>query len=190
MNRLRSTSQKYRFQHQWVLDKKLSFCKKTGLNWLVYVEGRGMFCLLCRKHDVTNLQNKSKKFNTEPAVRFKRKSVEENSTSQEHKAAVSTELLSHVSVFQKEFEEREKSKEDVYFNAFLALYWIAKEEIANTKFNSLLEVVEKMGLSNMKFFEHHSGGSVREMFILMREMVKSEVVKKAQQAGSIGPFDR
>ena len=93
-----------------------------------------MFSLLCRKHDVTNLQNKSKKFNTEPAVRFKRKSVEEHSTSQQHKAAVSAELLSRVSVFQKEFEEREKSKEDVYFNAFLALYWIAKEEIANTKF--------------------------------------------------------
>lgn len=145
-----------------------------------------MFCLLCRKHDVTNLQNKSKKFNTEPAVRFKRKSVEEHSASQQHKAAVSAELLSRVSVFQKEFEEREKSKEDVYFNAFLALYWIAKEEIANTKFTSLLEVVEKMGLSNMKFFEHRSGGSVREMFILMGEMVKSEVVKKAQQAGSIG----
>ena len=54
-------------------------------------------------------------------------------------------LLSRVSVFQKEFEEREKSKEDVYFNVFLALYWIAKEEIANTKFTSLLEVVEKMG---------------------------------------------
>ena len=34
----------------------------------------------------------------------------------------------------------------------------------------------------MKFFEHRSGGSVREMFILMGEMVKSEVVKKAQQA--------
>ena len=146
MNRLRATSQKDRFQHQWILDKKLSFCKKTGLNWLVYIEGRGMFCLLCRKHDATNLQNKSKKFNTEPAVRFKRKSVEEHSTSQQHKAAVTAELLSRVSVFQREFEEREKSKEDVYFNVFLALYWIAKEEIVNTKFTSLLEVVEKMGL--------------------------------------------
>lgn len=38
----------------------------------------------------------------------------------------------------------------------------------------------------MKFFEHRSGGSVREMFILMGEMVKSEVVKKAQQASFMG----
>ena len=65
---------------------------------------------------------------------------------------MNTELLSRVSVFQKEFEEREKSKEDVYFNAFLALYWIAKEEIAKRKFTSLLELVEKMELTNLKFF--------------------------------------
>lgn len=95
-----------------------------------------MFCLLCRKHDATNLQNKSKKFNTEPAARFKCKSIEEHLTSQQQKAAISAEHLSCISVFPKEFEEREKSKEDVYFNAFLALYWIAKEEIVNRKFTS------------------------------------------------------
>ena len=149
---MRAASQKDRFQYQWIFDKELSFCEKTGFNWLVYEEGRGMFCILCRKHDVSNLQNKSKKFNSEPAVRFKRKSVEEHSTSQQQKATVNVELLSRVSVFQKEFEEREKSKEDVYFNAFLALYWIAKEEIANRKFTSLLELVEKMELTNLKFF--------------------------------------
>ena len=99
---------------------------------------------------------------------------------------MNAEQLSCVSVFQKEFEEREKSKKDVYFNAFLALDWKAKVEIANTKFTSLLELVEKMGLTNLRFFEHRSGGSVREMFILMGEMVESEVVKKAQQASYVG----
>ena len=91
---------------------------------------------------------------------------------------MNAEQLSCVSVFQREFEERGKSKEDVYFNAFLALDWIAKEEIANTKFTSLLELEEKMGLTNLRFFEDRSGGSVREMFILMGEMVESEVVKR------------
>ena len=83
-------------------------------------------------------------------------------------------------------EKRKKSKEDVYFNAFLALYWVAKEETTNTKFTSLLQVAEKMGLSNMKFFEHRSGGSVREMFILMAGMVKSKVAKNAQQTSFMG----
>lgn len=43
-----------------------------------------------------------------------------------------------------------------------------------------------MGLSNLKFFQHRSGGSVREMFILMGNVVKSEVLKKAQQASFFG----
>jgi len=57
-----------------------------------------MFCLLCRKHDAVNLQ-KSRKFNSEAAIRYKRKAVQEHSTSQQHRAAVNAELQSRVSVF-------------------------------------------------------------------------------------------
>ena len=78
-----------------------------------------MFCLLCRKHDATNLQNKSKKFNTEHAVRFKRKSIEEHSASQQHKEAVSAELLSSVSVFQREFEEKSQRKMYISMDSWL-----------------------------------------------------------------------
>lgn len=53
--------------------ENMTFCSKTGYNWLLYEEGPGMFCLLCRKHNVANTKNKSKKFNMEPAVRFKKK---------------------------------------------------------------------------------------------------------------------
>lgn len=52
----------------------------------------------------------------------------------------------------------------------------AKEEIAN--FTSLLELVEKMRLSHLKNFQHHSGGSAKEMFTLLGEMVKSELEKR------------
>jgi len=71
INRLQAVSEKDRFQHQWILDEKLSHCSKTGINWLVYKEGSGMFCILCRKHDVANVENRSKKFNNEPAVCLK-----------------------------------------------------------------------------------------------------------------------
>ena len=39
-----------RFVHGWLVDKSISFCKTTGLYWLVYEEGQGMYCFLCRKH--------------------------------------------------------------------------------------------------------------------------------------------
>ena len=55
-----------RFQHQWIMDDDLTYSSNTGVNWLIYQEGWGMFCLLCRKHGTTNYQNKSKKYNVEP----------------------------------------------------------------------------------------------------------------------------
>ena len=86
-----------------------------------------MFCLYYRKHGTTNYQKKSKKYNLEPAVRFKRKAVEDA-------AAVTAELLSRVSTFAEELRKIATTKDEVYHNTFLAMYWLAKEEIANTKF--------------------------------------------------------
>ena len=71
-----------------------------------------MKCFVFCVESMMYAKQKGKKFNSEPAVRFKHKSIEEHCTSQQHKAVF----------FQKEFEEREKSKEDVYFNALLNLY--------------------------------------------------------------------
>ena len=39
-----------RFQHQWIMDDDLTYSSNTGVNWLIYQEGQGMFCLFCRKH--------------------------------------------------------------------------------------------------------------------------------------------
>ena len=95
-----------RFQHQWVMDDNLTYSSSTGVNWLIYQEGQGMFCLLCGKHGTTNYQNKSKKYNLEPAVRFKQKAVEDRANSQQHAAAVTAELLSRVSSFEEEVSEK------------------------------------------------------------------------------------
>ena len=55
-----------RFQHQWISDTTLSYCEKTSYHWLLFQDGKGMFCIIYRKHDTINPQNKSKKFNTGP----------------------------------------------------------------------------------------------------------------------------
>ena len=101
-----------RLHHHWI-NENMTFCSKTGYNWLLYEEGQGMFCLLCRKHNVVNTKNKSKKFNMEPAVRFKKKAVEEHANSQQHSAAITTELLSRVSTFNEEIERKENTRDEV-----------------------------------------------------------------------------
>ena len=129
-----------KFQHHWISDESLIFCKKTGINWLIYLEGDGMFCLLCRKQNCSNSQNKSKKFNLESSVRYKRKAVEDHANCLQHKNAVMAELQSRSSYFQKQLDRREAVKDSVYYNALLTMYWLAKEEVANKKLVSLSRV--------------------------------------------------
>jgi len=53
----RLSSKKNKFQHEWLFDANV-FCEKTGLRWLVFVEGEGMYCLICKKYKSTNQQIK------------------------------------------------------------------------------------------------------------------------------------
>ena len=165
-----------RFQYQWKMEDDLTYSSNTGVNWLIYQEGQGMFCLLCRKHGTLNNQNKSKKYNLEPAVRFKWKTVEDHANSQQHAAAITAELLSRVSTFEEEVRKIEDAKDKVYYKTLLTVYWIVKEEISNKRFTSLLELLQQVDLEDIKYFKHRSAGSVREMFLLIGSVLKAQLV--------------
>lgn len=92
--------QTYKFQHSWLNKRAISFCVTTEMWWPVYVEGEGLYCLLCKKHDTSNLQNKSKIFNKEPCKRFCPEALEDHCRMVQHKNAVASEMLQRVSVFQ------------------------------------------------------------------------------------------
>ncbi|WAR01825.1 ZN862-like protein, partial [Mya arenaria] len=100
----RNNSFKFKCQHCW-LDKKISYCNKTGVWWAIYVEGDGLYCLLCRKHDCFNPQNKSKAFNKVASTRYRVEALTDHVQTQQHKNAVTTELLQRVSCFQKEIDQ-------------------------------------------------------------------------------------
>ena len=175
-----------RFQHQWIMDDDQTYSSNTGVNWLIYKEGKGMFCLLCRKHDTSNNQNKSKKHNVEPAVRFKQKAVEDHANSQQHTAAITAELLSRVSTFEEEVRKIEDVKDEVYYKTLLTIYWIAEEEISNKKFTSVLELLQQVGLEDIKYLKHLSAGSVREMFLLIGSVLKAQLIHDISKAKCFG----
>ena len=111
-----------------------------------------MFCFLCKKRDIENKKNKSKAYNVNLSVRLKKSTIKDHSASQQHKDAIEAEMLSRVSLFHKEITEKEKVKDVVLMNAFLAAYWIAKEEIENRKFSSLVNLLRIVSPENMNFF--------------------------------------
>ena len=70
----------------------------------------------------------------------------------------------------------------MYERVFYCLYRLAKEEIANVKAKSLLQLVEKLG-HDTSGFNHTLMGSQRDMLLLLGEMIQKEVI-----AAVTGPF--
>ena len=90
--------------------------------------------------------------------------------------------MNRLSVFQKELDHSAEVQVGVYERVFYCLYWLAKEEIANVKAKSLLQLVEKLGC-DMSGFNRTSVSSQWDM-LLLEEMIQNEVI--AAVTGPLG----
>lgn len=92
-----------------------------------------------------------------------------------------------MSVFHKEVVERKETAKDVLEKAFLIAYFLAKEHIANRKFLNLIKFAEdSLAVNHLKFFNHRSEGSIREIFLVLGETIKNKIVSNAQKVQSYG----
>ena len=166
----------------------MSFCVTTEMWWPVYVEGEGLFYLLCKKHDTSNPQNETKVFNKEPCKWFRPEAFEDHCCMSQHKNAVSVEMLQRVSTFQRTLDERERVAEDVLLKVFTAAYWIVKEELPNHKIKSLLNLLEELGLKDLKRFLHRSQGALREIFLTIGKLCKMSFYVVRSKKDIFQPF--
>ena len=89
-----------------------------------------MFCFLCCKHKTLNTQNNAAVFSSTPRKRYRKEAIREHSSAKMHQAAVEVEMNQRVSMFHQQYEEKEAVRNDVLYNAFAALYWLAREAVA------------------------------------------------------------
>ena len=73
-----------------------------------------------------------------------------------HEAAVEAEMNQRVSMFHQQYEEKKAVRNDVLYNFFADLDWLAKEAVSNVKFFSLLNLFCAVGLDKMQHFNHKS----------------------------------
>nr|XP_005986451.1 PREDICTED: zinc finger and BTB domain-containing protein 25 isoform X2 [Latimeria chalumnae] len=171
-----------KFAHKWLSDRFVAYCKRTGIYWLLFEEGQGMYCFLCRKHNTYNKQNKLKVFNTTPAVRFKKSALQDHAESQQHMLAIQAELASRVS--QTVMMEKEKEEISVLLNSFTTAYWLAKEEIPCTKLFSVLSFLKDPCLKETKHFE--TADSFQDIHICLGKAIQSQIIKTVQQSSCYG----
>ena len=168
-----------KYKHEWMLNPRYwSIC---------YVENHGFFCVLCKKHNMRNAQNKSQTFIESPSKRLKEDSLKTHMASTVHSSAIQADLLQRMSVFHQNFVEKKEVQTTVLQNVFATAFFLMKEFIANRKLIPLISFMEKvLGISQLKHFSHRSQGSVREIYLTLGDTVKQTLLKKARKAKSFG----
>lgn len=87
-----------KYKHEWMLNPRCwSIC---------YMENHGFFCVLCKKHKMTNAQNKSQTFIETPSKRLKEDSLKTHMASTVHSSAIQADLLQRMSVFHQNYVEK------------------------------------------------------------------------------------
>lgn len=161
---------------------------REGTLVALFFRGEGLFCLLRNKHAIKTVQNKEESAFTQTAnMWLKYDALKVHHDSDRHHKAVSQELLQRTSVFHKEVVGWQKTAKDVLEKAFLVAYFLAKEHIANRMFLNLIKFAEdSLVVNQLKYFNHRSEASIREIFLVLAETIKEEIVRSAQKVQSYG----
>ena len=91
-----------------------------------------------------------------------------------------------VSTFQKHVNQKHEVNESMLKKTVVAIYWLAKEDISNQKLIPLLELLENLGVNELKNFPHRSRPSEREMFITLWESIQEIILERIRTAKNFG----
>ena len=72
--------------------------------------------------------------------------------------------------------------DDVMIKVFTAFYWCAREEIANKKAFSLIELIKSLGLKELEYFQYSSERTKQEIYLAIGDTIKSQILEQAKSA--------
>lgn len=170
-----------------LLPKKFNHNKLSDYWWLSFVEGQGMFCILCKKHCMKHSVNKRDVFVNTPGTRYLEDALKSHSISNIHKSAIETEMVHKMSVFHTEICHKKNVDTSLYEKVFSTAYFLMKNFMPIRKLTSMLSMIETVyDYQNLKYFDHNSVGSQREFFLILGKAVKERVVEKVKKCGAFG----
>ena len=112
--------------------------------------------------------------------------LKDHANSRQHKDAIEAEHLQRVSGLHKAAEKGKAVKDELYFNAFYSIYWLAKNEVANRKALSLLQLLQFLGIRDMTYFDHQFQRSLHEIFITLGQTEARRVLTNVRHARAYG----
>ena len=145
-------------------------------------EGEGMFRLLCRVHNTKNKYNKQNTFNLSPSTNFKHSAVSDHARTSGHMSTILCELERRDSSLAQQHQVAHEVTDKITYNAFLCSYWLGKEEVANRKLLSLIDLHKHIGVTGTNEFKNTSERSQREMRLLLGQLIKEKLIRRIKDA--------
>ena len=181
-----------KFQHKWLFDPQLAKCSATKIWSLVCIDGKSMFCSLCRCTNMLQPSNKSKVWNCEPNVRYRLDTVRNqmypsvDAARTMHADAIQSELLFMSSCFVRREKEIKDQRDGVLTKVLYSIYWLCKEEVAHIKLNLMLKLLEIIGLANIKDFTKRSNTILKRLALTLGDQLTEDIIQEIKKSNVYG----
>ena len=151
-----------------------------------------MFCSLCRCTNTLQPSNESKVWNCEPNVRYRPDTVRNHmypsvdAARTMHGDAIQSELLLTSSYFERREKEIEDQRDGVLTKVLYSIYWLCKEEVAHSKLNSMLELLEIIGLADIKDFTKRSNTVLKQLVLILGDQLTEDIIQEIKKSNVYG----
>ena len=143
-----------------------------------------MFCSLCGCTNTLQPSNESKVWNFKPNVHYCPDTVRNymypsiDAARTMHRDAIESELLLMSAYFVRREKEIEDQCDGVLTKVLYSIYWLCKEEVAHSKLNLMLKLLEIIGLADIKDFRKRSNTVLKELALTLGDQLMEILSRK------------
>ena len=153
----------------------------------VLASDKGIRCKFCALHDVgavASAKSDQQQYGALSAFPTQKKAMAKHLESGRHKASVVTEKTRRTSILEKQAVQVKEVTQQTVADRINSIYFIAKNEVANRKFRSLQDLIDRIGRNeNLKNFGHDSSKSVYEFLVYIADYLLQGHVANAKASG-------
>ena len=103
-----------------------------------------------------------------------------------HGDAKQSEFLLMSSYFIRREKEIKDQRDDVLTKALYSIYWLCKEEVVHSKLNSILKLLEIIGLADIKDFTKRSNTVLKEQVLTLGDQLMEDIIQEIKRSNVYG----
>ena len=103
-----------------------------------------------------------------------------------HGDAKQSEFLLMSSYFIRREKEIKDQRDDVLTKALYSIYWLCKEEVVHSKLNSMLKLLEIIGLADIKDITKRSNTVLKEQVLTLGDQLMEDIIQEIKRSNVYG----